>query len=140
MASVFTRIIAGELPARFVWRDQHCVAFLSHNPLKPAHTLVVPRAEIEDWLELDAEVRDHVKGVAAQIGGALKRAYEPTRVGLLIAGLEVAHVHIHLVPIWDAHDLDFDRAQQDPDPAGLDEAAATLRAALVALDAQGITD
>lgn len=130
MSSVFTRIIAGELPARFVWSDERCVAFLTAAPLRPGHLLVVPRTELEHWLDLDARELVHLTTVAQQIGRALQRAYQPAKVGMMIAGLEVAHVHLHLVPIDEVTDLDFARADPDPDPADLDAAAERVRAAL----------
>ena len=130
MATVFTRIIDGELPGRFVWRDDLCVAFLSINPLRPGHVLVVPRAEVDHWLDLDTELLDHLMRVSQTIGQALQAAYNPVKVGLMLAGLEVPHVHIHLAPIEGLHDLDFANADPDPDPADLDNAAEKIRAAL----------
>ena len=130
MPSVFTRIIRGELPGRFVWRDERCVAFLSIAPLRPGHTLVVPVEEVDHWLDLDPDLLAHLMAVSQSIGKALQRGFRPAKVGVVIAGLEVPHVHVHLVPIDGVHDLDFDRADPDPDPAGLDHAAATIRASL----------
>lgn len=133
MPSIFTRIINGELPGRFVWRDDRCVAFLSINPLKPGHTLVVPREEIDHWLDLEFDLATHLLNVAQVIGRALQSAYSPEKVALMIAGLEVRHVHLHLVPIWDLHDLDFDHAARHPDSTELDSAAVRVRAALQGL-------
>lgn len=130
VTSVFTKIIRGELPARFVWRDDKCVGFLSINPLKPGHTLVVPREEIDHWLDLPPDLLSHLVGVAQTIGRAQQRVWKPVKVGLMLAGLEVPHVHLHVVPIWGVHDLDFANAERDPDPASLDEAARLLREAL----------
>lgn len=130
MASVFTRIIDGELPGRFVHRDDRCVAFLSINPLRPGHVLVVPRVEVEHWIDLDGDEWRHLCAVAQRIGEALHRAYQPTKVGMMLAGLEVPHVHIHLVPIDVESDLSFANADPDPDPAELDAVAETVRAAL----------
>ena len=130
MPSVFTRIIVGELPGRFVWKDAETVAFLSINPLAPGHTLVVPREEIDHWLDLPKSLRDHLMDTAHAIGTAQQRAFHPAKVGLMLAGLEVPHCHVHVVPINDVHDLDFARAEANPDPHGLDEAATTLRATL----------
>jgi histidine triad (HIT) family protein len=130
MPSIFTRIIDGELPGRFVWRDDRCVAFLSINPLRPGHVLVVPREEVDHWLDLDPSLLDHVMRVAQKIGVALQEAYQPEKVGLMLAGLEVPHVHVHLAPINGLHDLDFANADPDPDPAALDEAAEKVRGAL----------
>lgn len=140
MPTIFTRIIEGQLPGRFVWRDDVCVAFLSINPLRPGHTLVVTRAEVDHWLDLEPEVNVHLMGVAQAIGRAQQRAFHPERVGLMIAGLEVPHVHLHVVPIDGVHDLDFANAATDPDPGALDASAAALRAALRDLGAPGVSD
>ena len=133
MATIFTRIIDGELPARFVYSDDRCVAFLSINPLRPGHTLVVPRAEVDHWIDLDAGEWQHLTQVARQLGAALHRAFQPTKIGMMLAGLEVPHVHIHLVPIDGVHDLDFDNADRDPAEEALDDAAERIRNAVAAL-------
>jgi histidine triad (HIT) family protein len=130
MASLFTRIIDGEIPGRFVWRDDRCVAFLTIAPLRPGHTLVVPVEEVDHWLDLDPDLAGHLTVVAQAVGRAQQRAFSPSRVGLIIAGLEVPHTHLHVVPISSEADLDFANADADPDPATLDEAADALRAAL----------
>lgn len=132
MSTLFTRIIDGDLPGTFVWKDDRCAAFLSIAPLRPGHTLVVPRQEIDDWLDCPGDLRDHLLAVAAKIGRAIDAEWSPRKVALLILGLEVPHLHLHLVPIWDeATDLDFARAttvSQDD----LDDAAGRIRRALAA--------
>lgn len=138
MASLFTRIIDGELPGRFVWRDDLCVAFLTINPIRPGHTLVVPREEVDHWLDLDLGTWEHLNRVSKAIGTAIGRAYRPTKVGLMIQGLEVPHVHIHVVPIDSPADLEFANADPSPDPEALDEAAETIRQALRDLGAKGV--
>jgi histidine triad (HIT) family protein len=130
VATVFTRIIEGEIPARFVWQDERCVAFLSANPLRPGHVLVVPREEVDHWLDADGDLWAHLTEVSRHIGRALQQAYRPKKVGLMLAGLEVPHLHVHVVPIDAVHDLDFANAERDPDPAALDEAAERVRSAL----------
>ncbi|CAN5288421.1 HIT family protein [soil metagenome] len=130
MGSAFTRIIEGELPGRFVWSDEWCVAFLSINPIRPGHTLVVPRQEVDHWLDLDLDLAAHLTAVSRSIGKAIQKGFEPSRVGLVIAGLEVPHVHFHLLQVDDLQDLNFENAVQNPDPAELDEAAETIRRAL----------
>jgi histidine triad (HIT) family protein len=140
MPTIFTRIIEGELPGRFVWRDDVCVAFLSIAPLRPGHTLVVPRAEVDHWIDLDPEINAHLMRVAQQIASAQQRAFSPGRVGLMIAGLEVPHVHLHVVPIDGITDLDFANVDPDPDPDSLDTAAETLRAALRDAGATGVAE
>ena len=130
MASLFTKIIRGELPGRIVWRDPRVVAFLTIAPLRPGHTLVVPVEEIDHWLDVAPELLAHLTSVAQRIGQALQRAFRPEKVGLMIAGLEVRHVHLHVVPIKSLGDLDFARADASASPESLDAAAERLRAAL----------
>jgi histidine triad (HIT) family protein len=126
MPTVFTRIIDGELPGRFVWRDDACVAFLSINPLAVGHALVVPRTEVDHWLDLPPEVAARCFEVARVVGVAQQRAFRPRRVGLAIAGFEVPHTHLHVIPIDDMSDLDFRNADASPDPAELDAARERL--------------
>ena len=130
MPTLFTRIIEGELPGRFVWRDDVCVAFLSIAPIRPGHTLVVPIAEVDHWLDLDTDTAAHLMTVAQRIGQAQQAAFSPVRVGLIIAGLEVPHCHIHVIPIDSEGDLRFDRADAGASPESLDAAADAIRAAL----------
>lgn len=130
MATVFTKIIQGELPGRFIWRDDRCAAFLSINPLRHGHALVVPVEEVDHWLDLDPDLNGHLMAVSQRIGQAQMAAFSPTRVGLMIAGLEVPHVHLHVVPIDGVHDMDFANAASDPDAAAMDRARDDLVAAL----------
>lgn len=132
MTTLFSRIIDGELPGRFVWRDDVAVAFLTISPLRPGHTLVVPRVEVDNWLDLDPEVNTHLMGMAQVIGQAQQVAFSSDRVGLIIAGLEVPHVHLHVVPIASEADLSFSKADPSPAAEDLDAAADMLRAALTA--------
>lgn len=133
MPSVFTRIIQGELPARFVWKDSDVVAFLSIAPLRPGHTLVVPRREVDHWIDMDDALNAKVFGVARSIAKGVAEAFPCKKVGVIVAGLEVLHTHVHLVPITGLHDLDFDRQERNPDPHALDDAAERLRGSLVKL-------
>jgi histidine triad (HIT) family protein len=130
MSTIFTKIINREIPGRFVHEDDVCVAFLTIEPLSPGHTLVVPRQEVDHWIDLDSDTVSHLTQVAQRIGQAINRAYSPTRVGMMIAGLEVPHVHIHVTQLNDPTDLDFARATRDPDPDDLDQAARLIVAAL----------
>jgi histidine triad (HIT) family protein len=130
MASIFAQIIEGKLPARFVWRDDRCVAFLTIHPLRAGHTLVVPRAEVDHWLDLPPDIVGHLMSVAQKIGRAIDHAFRPTKVGLMIAGLEVPHTHLHLIPIWELSDLNPANQDLDPNPADLDRAADMIRTAL----------
>jgi len=130
VATIFSRIIAGELPARFVYEDGRCVAFLSIAPLRDGHVLVVPREEVDHWLDLAPDLLAHLTAVSQTIGAALQRAYSPVKVGMMLAGLEVPHVHVHLVPLDAMRDMDFANADHSPDPARLDDAQRRVREAL----------
>lgn len=130
MASIFTRIIEGKIPGTFVWRDEQCVAFMSINPLRAGHTLVVPVAEIDHWIDCPDDLRDRLFAVAQRIARAQQEAFRPARVGLMIAGLEVPHLHLHVVPIDGVRDLDFANAAASVDPSELEEAAEAIRGEL----------
>ncbi len=113
-----------------MWRDDECVSFLSINPVNPGHALVVPRAEVDSWLELEPPLAAHLMTVAQTIGQAVQRAFSPLRVGLLIAGLEVPHTHLHVMPIHAGEsDLHLDRAG-NATPEELTANAEKIRAAL----------
>ena len=140
MPSLFTRIIAGEIPGRFVWRDEQCVAFLTIAPIKPGHTLVVPIREVDHWLDLEPALAQHLMTVAQSIGKAVQRGFKPRKVGLMIAGLEVPHVHLHVLPIQTLGDLDFANQDQNAKPADLDRAAQTIRESLRALGYAQVAD
>ena len=140
MASIFTKIIEGELPGRFVWKDDLAVAFLTIAPLKPGHTLVVPREEIDHWLAAEPGLLEHLFRVAHKVGQGVQEAFSPTRVGVMIAGLEVPHLHIHLTPIWKVTDLDFANADSKAKPEDMDAAAEKLRAALRAAGHAEVSD
>ncbi|MFF0546215.1 HIT family protein [Nocardia thailandica] len=130
MASVFSAIIAGQIPGRFVWEDDEFVAFLTIAPVTPGHTLVVPRAEIDQWQDVDGEVFARLTAVAQTIGRAVRAAFDAPRAGLLIAGLEVPHLHLHVFPAYSLTDFDISGADPDPSPESLDEAQAKIKAAL----------
>jgi histidine triad (HIT) family protein len=133
VASVFTRIIRGELPGRFLWRDDEVVAFLTIEPIRPGHALVVPIREVDHWIDLDPALAARLFQVAQAIGRAQERAFRPRRIGLAVIGIEVPHVHLHTLPIDAIGDLDFSKADRQPKPAALDDAAARIRAELRAL-------
>ncbi|MEO9246642.1 HIT family protein [Citricoccus nitrophenolicus] len=130
MTTVFTRIINGELPGRFVWKDETCVAFLSIGPLTHGHTLVVPRAEVDLWTEAEPELVSHLVRVAQAIGTVQVEAFTAQRAGLMVAGYEVPHLHVHVWPSNSLEDFDLDQVDNHPDPADLDEAAEKIRAGL----------
>ncbi|WP_312719915.1 HIT family protein [Mobilicoccus sp.] len=130
MTTIFTRIIDGEIPGRFVWSDEQCVAFLAAAPLQPGHTLVVPRAEVDRWIDADPDLFAHLSRVAQIIGRAQQAEFDCVRPGLIIQGFEVDHLHLHVWPTWSPADYDFRRADGDPDAAAMDAAAARLRSRL----------
>lgn len=130
MASVFSAIIAGQLPGRFVWTDDEFVAFLTIAPVTQGHTLIVPRAEIDQWQDVDPIVMARMTGLAQTIGQAVRLAFDAPRAGLLIAGLEVPHLHTHVFPAYTMGDFDISGADTDPSPESLDEAQSKIKAAL----------
>ncbi len=131
MATVFTRIIEGEVPTRFVWRDDLGAAFLNITPLSLGDTLVVPKEEVEDWLDLEPLGAARLMSVSRAIGRAIREGFGPEKVGLAIAGLEISHGHV-----WPIHGpmsfpIEPDEGNPpEPDWEELDEAAGTIRRAL----------
>lgn len=130
MSTVFTKIIEGEFPGEFVWRDERCVAFMSINPMAPGHVLVVPIEEIDHWVDAPPDLAAHLFAVTHTIGLALRRAFPCERIGVIVAGYEVPHTHIHVVPTSDMSQLSFANAAASVDPAALAEWAAKIREAL----------
>ena len=113
MSTVFSKIIAGELPGRFVWKDPEVVAFLTIAPVAPGHTLVVPRAEVDRWTDLEPALLTRLNEVAQAVGKAVVGGLGAARAGYLIAGFEVPHTHIHIFPADDMSGFDLSLA--DPD-------------------------
>jgi histidine triad (HIT) family protein len=130
MPSVFTMIINRDLPGRFVYEDDDVVAFLTIEPMTPGHTLVVPREEVDNWQDLEPAVLDRVMHVAQRIGKAVCAAFGATRAGVIIAGLEVPHLHVHVFPAFNLTDFGFANVDRNPSPESLDEAQAKIIAAL----------
>lgn len=134
MASVFTMIINGDLPGRFVYEDdlgdEGVVAFLTIEPMTPGHTLVVPRAEVDNWQDIDPQLFHRVMDVSQRIGRAVCTAFGANRAGMIIAGLEVPHLHVHVFPAYNLTDFGFANVDRNPSPESLDEAQAKIRAAL----------
>jgi len=130
MSTLFTKIIAGEIPGRFVWSDERCVAFLSVNPLGPGHTLVVPREEVDQWVDASPELLAHLTAVSHSIAAVVRELWQPPRVAFQIAGFEVPHLHLHVYPAWDMDAFDFRNAAAEVDGTEQDAIAERLRAAL----------
>lgn len=130
MATLFTRIIDGEIPGRFVWSDDICVAFGTIAPISDGHVLVVPRAEVDRFTAAPDELLAHLMRVAKVIGAAQETAFGAPRAALLVAGFEVPHLHLHVLPAWGEAHLSFRDARPDTPGERLDEAMETLRDAL----------
>ncbi len=130
MPSVFSKIISGDLPGHFVWKDELSVAFLSINPIASGHTLVIPKLEVDHWLDLPPDINAHLVQLAQIIGNAQMVAFRPLRVGMIIAGLEVPHTHLHVIPMEGMQDLEFSRATLTADQSELSSNALLLRNAL----------
>lgn len=130
MSTVFTRIIDGELPGRFVYRDDDVVAFLTIEPVAYGHVLVVPVEEVDRWTDAAPALWARLNEVAQMVGRAVIEAFGSPRAGYLIAGFEVPHAHIHVFPAADMSGYSLDAVIRDPDPAEMDAAAERLRAAL----------
>ncbi len=107
MASVFTQIIEGKIPGHFVWDDEQCVAIMTIQPVREGHVLVIPKAEIDHWDDVPDELSAHLYLTAKKVAKAIKLAFPSERVGLVIAGLEVPHTHLHLIPVNNMQDFDF---------------------------------
>jgi len=129
VTTLFSRIISRELPGQFVHEDDRCAVFLSIHPLSPGHALVVPRDELDDWLACPADLRDHLFAVAQRVGRAIRAVYAPPRVGLVVAGFEVPHLHVHVFGAYGLETFDFGQAMS-ADQAELATVASRLRAAM----------
>jgi histidine triad (HIT) family protein len=130
MPSLFTRIILGEIPGHFVHKDDLCVAFLTINPITTGHTLVVPIEEIDEWTNVSDATSSHLMVVAKRIGLAQKALYKCSRVGLIVAGFEIPHCHLHVIPAHTMADLSFEHAAAHVEPAQLKAQAEQLVAVL----------
>ena len=129
MPSIFTRILAREIPAHILHEDSDFLAFLDIRPIREGHSLVISKAEIPDVFDLPESLLAGLLPFARPVARAIQQVTQATRVGVAVIGLEVPHAHLHLVPIDGLHDLDFRRAR----PAAEQELAATaerIRAAL----------
>ena len=127
MASLFTRIISGEIPGVFVYEDDLCVAFLDVQPMTEGHVLVVPREEVSHWVDLDESLSAHLFAVAQKVGKAQTQAFDCERIGLMVQGYEVPHVHIHVWPTNSLADFDASSRAGFTDAEVLEQAAAKLR-------------
>ncbi len=130
MTTLFTRIIDGEIPGRFVWADDIAVAFATIAPISDGHVLVVPRAEVARFTDATDSLLAHLMVVAKSIGTAQQIAWDAPRAALVVAGFEVPHLHLHVLPAWGEDELSFANARHDVPAEDLDATAEQLRAAL----------
>lgn len=112
MASIFTKIIGGELPCYKIFEDDLTFSFLALDQVNLGHTLVICKQEINGWWEVPPDIYTRVHLNSQKIGRAIKAATNCPRVGQMVAGFEVPHYHLHLIPAWSIPDLNFARAQR----------------------------
>ena len=133
MSTLFTKILNGDIPGRFVWREDDVAAFLTTGPLADGHTLVVPAEEVDRWTDASPETLARVMEVARRIGAVQVEIFGSRRAGLIVAGYEINHLHVHVWPSNSMADFDFASADQNPDPdvrdANADKRREGLRAA-----------
>ena len=111
MASLFTKIINGEIPCEKLLENENFIAFMDINPINPGHTLVVPKKEIDYFFDLDKNLLSEILLFARELIPAIETVVSCQRVGLMVAGLEIPHAHLHLVPMISEGDLTFARAK-----------------------------
>ena len=112
MASIFTRIIAGEIPCYKVAENDHCIAFLDINPLKEGHTLVIPKKEVDYIFDLEESLFTELFSFSRKVAKGIEKVVPCSRIGMAVIGLEVPHAHIHLIPIDGVHDIDFSKPKK----------------------------
>lgn len=110
MSSIFTKIIAGEIPAYKIYEDEYTIAFLTIRPQTKGHTLIVPKVEVDHWDDVPEEYFMHMWNTAKVVTKILKEKLNCSRVGVIVAGFEVPHAHVHLIPSNSIKDLDVGSA------------------------------
>lgn len=130
MSSVFTKIIAGEIPGRFVWADDDVVAIATIEPMRPGHVMVIPRDEVEKFSDVEPDTFAHAMKVAQLIGKAQEQAFGVDRAVVAILGFEVPHTHIHVVPA-NSEDAAYLQNAKEAPAEEIDAAMVKLREALV---------
>jgi len=126
MASIFTRIINGEIPCYKVAENGRYFAFLDINPLKAGHTLVVPKKEVDYLFDLEDSDLEGIMVFSKKVAAAIKKAYPCNRIGIAVLGLEVPHAHIHLVPMDSMEDVNFKNPKLKFAPEEFREIAANI--------------
>ena len=126
MASIFSRIVAGEIPSWKVAEDERFYAFLDINPLAEGHTLVIPKQEVDYIFDLDEETYTGLWQFAARVAKAVRATVPCKRVGVAVLGMEVPHAHIHLVPLQTEGDMDFRKEKKQLTPERFAEIASAI--------------
>ena len=127
MASIFTKIINGEIPCYKIAETEHCIAFLDVNPLVKGHTLVIPKKEIDYYFDLSDNVLLEVNTLAKQVAKAIEKVIPCKRIGVAVIGLEVPHAHMHLVPLNTIGDINFKSARVNLTPEEFTKIAESIR-------------
>lgn len=109
MASIFSRIVAGEIPCHKIAENDEFLAFLDIQPLADGHTLIIPKKEIDYFFDLDDELLSRINGFARDVAKRIEQAIPCLRVGVAVIGLEVPHAHMHLIPLQSVSDINFER-------------------------------
>ncbi len=116
MASLFTRIVNGEIPCHKICEDENYLAFLEIQPINPGHTLVIPKKEIDYLFDIGDDTLGGLMVFAKKVAHAIRKEIPCKRIGVMVAGLEVPHAHIHLIPILGISDLSFENAKPVKSP------------------------
>ena len=136
MASIFTKIINGEIPGHFLWEDDKCISILTIMPIREGHCMVIPKQEVDHWDDVPEDTARHLMSVCQKVAKAVKAVVPCRRIGVSIVGIEVPHTHIHLMPMDTTADMDF-RNSREASPETLAATAASIRDVLVK---QGFTE
>ena len=129
MSSIFTKIMNQEIPCHFIAETEHSFSFLDIRPIKKGHTLVISKQEVDKFFDLDTKILADMMDLSKTISKAIEASFNCDRVGVMVAGLEVPHAHIHLVPIQSIGELDFSLAKAADEPT-LSEVAIQIRSNL----------
>ena len=130
MASIFTRIVQGEIPCYKIAEDENYFAFLDINPLAKGHTLIIPKQETDYYFDLGDEILGGMQVFAKKVARAIDEVMDCKRVGVVVLGLEVPHAHIHLIPINSLYDIEFSRPKLKLSPTEFEDIAQKIRSAL----------
>lgn len=127
MASIFSRIISGEIPSYKVGEDERFLAFLDINPVRRGHTLVIPKLEVDKFFDLPADVLSGIMPFAQGVAARIAKVVPCNRIGVSVVGLEVPHAHVHLIPIDGLYDMDFSRPKVKMSPEEFGRLAEQIR-------------